>query len=354
MMLAFILTACVAIAAAQTNSAAGQSKQTSTGSAKPATIAKAAEPVGEAVENCGCESSPLPEVMASVGGVRITAGEIEAQVKKRALEIQRQVIAARQRELDLQINSKLLKAEAKKRGLDTIKLLEAEIIAKVKDPTEAEAQAFYDQNKSRIRSEFKDTRNDIISHLRNEREQEEAKKFAERLRAAAQVKVLTKDVTPPAKPADRTRVFATVNGEPITSANIEDSLKPLIFNVQEQVYNLRKRELDLRINDRLLEQEAQKRKISTNALLDAEVGSKIKQVTEAEARTFYDQNKERLNGEFAQLKEQIIRFLQEREVRNAQTAFAEQMRRAVSVQTFLIAPEPPANTKGAEKGVKAP
>jgi protein-disulfide isomerase len=301
-------------------------------------------PVGEAEENCGCEDNKLPEVLGVVGGIRITAGEIEAQVKKRVVELQRQVIEARKRELDLQINTKLLEAEAKKRGVSTNKLIEEEIISKVKDPTDAEAQAFYDQNKNRIRVEFKDAKSDIINHLRNEREREEAQKFAERLRAAAQVKVLTSSVTPPASPADRARVFATVNNQPLTSADVEDSLRPLIFSVQQQVYNLRQRELDLRINDTLLEQEAQKRKMTTNALLDAEVGSKIKQVTETEARAFYEQNKERLGGDFAQLKEQIIRYLQEREVRNAQTAFAAQLRRAASVQTFLTAPEPPVYT----------
>lgn len=338
LILALILIVSMTTAIAQTSSAPNRNEQTSTASAKAAVSGSETE------ENCGCEDTKLPEVLAVVSGVRITAGEIEAQVKKRVVELQRQVIEARKRELDLQINSKLLETEAKKRGISTIKLIEEEVISKVKDPTDAEAQVFYDQNKSRIRVEFKDAKNDIINHLRNERERGEAQKFAERLRAAAQVKVLTSSVTPPASPADRARVFATVNNQPLTSADVEDSLRPLIFSVQEQVYKLRQRELDLRINDTLLEQEAQKRKMTTNALLDAEVGSKIKQVTETEARTFYEQNKERLNGEFAQLKEQIIRYLQEREVRDAQTAFAAQLRRSASVQTFLTAPEPPTYT----------
>jgi protein-disulfide isomerase len=323
LILALILTVGTAVAVAQTSAQ------------------KVVEPGAVAVENCGCEASPLPEVLAIVGGVRVTAGEIETQVKKRVIELQRQVIDARQRELDLQINSRLLEAEAKKRGSSTIKIIEEEVVSKVKDPTEAEAQAFYEQNKSRIRVEFKDAKNDITTHLRTEREREEARRFAERLRAAAQVKVLLKDVTPPASPADRARVFATVNNQPITSGDIEDSLRPLIYSIQEQVYNLRRRELDLRINDALLEQEAQKRKVTTNSLLDMEVGTKIKQVTETDARAFYDQNKERLSGEFASLKEQITRYLQEREVRNAQTAFAAQLRKASAVQTFLTAPEPP-------------
>jgi protein-disulfide isomerase len=111
--------------------------------------------------------------------------------------------------------------------------------------------------------------------------------------------------------------------------------------VQEQVYALRQRELELRINDALLEQEARKRKVTTNALLETEVASKIKQVTEEEARVFYEQNKARLGAEFAPVRDRIIQYLQERAVREAQLAFATQLRRAASVQTFLARPEPP-------------
>ncbi|HEX8000767.1 MAG TPA: thioredoxin domain-containing protein [Pyrinomonadaceae bacterium] len=321
-------------AQAQTTPAAGQSKQ--------ATAAVEPPPPPIKNEDCGCEAQTLPEVLAVVNGIRITSKDVSGTVGERVSALQRQVVEARKREVDLQINSKLLEAEAKKRKLSTIKLLEAEVIARVKDPTDAEVQAFYDQNKSRIGAELKDVKSDIFAYLRGQREREEAQKFAERLRAAADVKILVPNVTPPATAADRARVFATVNGERITSDDIENSLRPLIFSVQEQIYTLRQREMDLKINDTLLEQEAQKRKITTSALLEAEVATKVKPITEADARAFYDQNKERLNnGEFAQLKDQIVKFLQEREVRNAQTAFAEQLRRTATVQTFLTPPAPP-------------
>ena len=318
-----------------------QQPATATGQT-PATVAKSAQPIERPEENCYCESQVLPEVLATVNGVRITNKEIDPATKERVAQLQRQVTEARKRALDLQINSKLLDAESKKRGLTATKILETEVTGKVKEPTEAEAQAFYDQNKSRIRSEFKDARTDIINYLREQREREEAKKFADRLRAAAQVKILGQNVVPPQTQAERARVLATVNGVSLTSGNIEDSLRQLIFNVQEQVYNLRKRELDLRINDTLLEQEAQKRKITTSALLEAEVNTKIKQTTEADARAFYEQNKEKLNGDFAQLKAQIIRYLQEREIRNAQLAYADQLRRSASTQMMLVQPKPPA------------
>lgn len=342
----FVFIASVAVCSAQ-------QPATATGQT-PATVARGAPPVVKSEENCYCESQVLPEVLATVNGVRITNKEIDPATKERVAQLQQQVTEARKRELDLQINSKLLQAESKKRGLTPTKLLETDVLGVVKEPTEAEAQAFYDENKDRIRSEFKDSKTDIINYLRDQRQREEAKKFADKLRAAAKIKILAQSVVPPQTQAERARVLATVNGESITSGDIEDSLRPLVFNVQEQVYNLRKRELDLRINDTLLEQEAQKKKITTSALLEAEVNAKVKQATEEDARAFYEQNKEKLNGEFAQLKAQIIHYLQEREIRNAQLAYADQLRRGASTQIMLIQPTPPATIPPTSTGSPTP
>lgn len=347
-----VLLICLFVLAATVSE--GLAQQPATAKPTPASITRSAPPVAKPVENCYCESQVLPEVLATVNGIRITNKEIDPATKERVAQLQSQVIEARRRALDLQINSKLLDTESKKRGLTATKILETEVTAKVKEPTEAEAQAFYNQNKSRIRSEFKDARADIINHLREQREREEAKKFADRLRAAAQVKILGQNIVPPQTPPERARVLATVNGASITAGNIEDSLRSLIFDVQEQVYNLRKRVVDLRINDTLLEQEAQKRKITTNALLETEVNAKIKQITEADARAFYEQNKAKMSGDFAQLKEQIVRYLQEREIRNAQLAYAEQLRRSASTQIMLIQPKPPATATSPSTGNPVP
>jgi len=290
---------------------------------------------------CACEGEPLPEVVAVVNGVRITRQEVDSRIEPQLAELRKTVTEARARELDLQINSKVLDAEAKKRGKTTNKLLEEEIVSKVTEPTEAEAQKFYNENKARINVEFSAAKADIISYLRDQRQREMAKQFADRLRVAAAVKVNAPRATPPANAAERARVFAVVNGEQLTSAHIEDALKPLIFSVQQRIYQLRKTEVDLRINDVLLEQEAQKRKITTKALLDAEVEAKARPVTDAEAQTFYEQNKQRINGEFAELKPQLVQYLQETQKRDLQSAFADQLRKAAALQVNLPAPESP-------------
>jgi len=289
--------------------------------------------------DCACESQVLPETLAVVNGVKITSADIKKATGNSVGPLQAQVVEARKRELDLIINSKLLAIEAKKRGVSTVKLLEQEVVSKVKPATKVEAQAFYDQNKTRINKEFSEVADDIVSYLSEQRQQQEAKKFADSLRAASEVKVNVTEITPPANEAERARVFATIKGEKITSGDVEASILPLIFDVQEQVYKLRKDELELSINDTLLTQEAAKRKITTNALLDAEV--KPKPVTDQQTQVFYEQNKERVSGDFAQTKDAIRQYLEQIEVRQAERAFVEKLRATASIQVFLVAPESP-------------
>ena len=305
--------------------------------AQPSTSASPAA----AVVDCGCEDKRLTDVLGVVNGVKITKQDLSPETRTRVEQLQREVIDARKRELDLQIDSILLEAEAKKRQVLASQVLKDEVLAKVQEPTEAEAQAFYDQNKARIQAEFKDAKDDVLKFLRYQRQQELARKLAERLRTAAQVKVIAKPSAPPASDADRAQVLATVNGKQITAGDIETSLQPTIFSVQEEVYALRKQDLDLKINDILLTAEAQKKKITSRALLETEVTAKVPRVTEAQAQEFYTQNKERISGEFAQTKDQIIKYMQEKKEEEATLAFAEQLRRAAVVQINLSAPESP-------------
>ena len=294
------------------------------------------------VNDCGCEDKPLPDVLGVVNGVKISRQDLSSETRTRVEELQRQVIEARQRELDLQIDSILLESEARKRGVTPSQVIKDEVIARVAAPTEAEAQAFYDQNKARIKTEFKDEKSNILEYIRYQRQQEQAQKLAERLRSTAQVKVVAKPSAPPSSNADRARVLAIVNNKQITMNDIENSLRPLIFNVQEQVYALRKQDLELKINDTLLAQEAQKRGVTTRALLETEVSAKAAPVTDAQAQAFYEENKERISGEFAQAKAQIIQYMKERKEQEATLAFAEQLRRASTIQINLTAPQSPA------------
>jgi protein-disulfide isomerase len=291
--------------------------------------------------DCGCEAKAPPDVLAIVNGAKIAIKDVDEPIKERIKTLQDQVIEARKRELDLQINSRLLESEARRLGITTDQLLERDVSQRVKPPTEDEARTFYDQNKTRIQGEFKDLKDQIVNYLRDQRQRDEAKKFADGLRVRAQVKVLVENVTPPDTDAARARVLAMVNGKQITSGDVEDALKPLRFSVQEQVYELRKQQLESKMNDYLLEQEAKRANVSPTALFDSEVGSRTQPVTEEDARNFYEENKGRVEGTFDQLRAQIIEHLKNRAKDKALNAFAEKLRKGAAIQVFLEPPEPP-------------
>lgn len=333
---------CGFVAEAQSLPAGANSGPEQAKAAKQTAAQPAAKPAVKKEEDCGCEAkNTSADLAATVNGVKITSKEIDDPIKNEKDSLQKQVVEARHRELNLQINSRLLEAEAKRKGVPATTLVEQEIVARVKEPTEAEAQTFYDENRERIPGDFKVFKQRIIDYLKIRRQEQAAKQYADKLRAAADIKVLVENAAPPVKESDRATVLATINGEKITSGDVEDALKPLIYDVQLRVHGLRKNELELRINDLLLEQEAQKRKITTSALVEADLTPKVKKVSEQEAKTFYDENKDTVNGDFAQAKDQIIDYLQKKEQRRAEIVFAEQLRQGAKIELNLKEPESP-------------
>jgi protein-disulfide isomerase len=295
-------------------------------------------PPNKQVEDCKCESQVLPDALAIVNGIRITRHDVERATREPVKTLQNDFVEVRKRELTIQINSKLLAIEARRRGINTTQLLQEEVVAKVKQPTEVEVRTFYDQNKARIEGDFSSRRDAVIEYIRNQRQQEEAQRYADRLRKTIETKIVSSETTPGSE-VQRDRVLAVVNGESITYGHIEDSLRLLLFDTQQRVYELRKTELDLNINDTLLQQEAQRRKITTKALLETEVQPKA--VGEEDARKFYEQNQSRVSGDFTQTKDGIIQYLQQVELRKAERAFVEKMRGSASIQVFLLPPEVP-------------
>lgn len=339
------LIVCSPLVSAQTRRPARRDADASAQRSKPAAATKSrpapAVAPAKSEDDCACDAGATPDVAAVVNGVKITAKEIDEPVQSQIDELLKQVADARAGELDLQINSLLLEAEAKKRGVSTAKLLETEVSAKTPAPTAAEALAFYNENKSRLQGEFKTLEADILAYLREQKQSQRAKQLAEQLRAAAKVEVLVPKATPPANEAERARVFARVNGAAVTSGMIEDALRPLVFDVSNRIYELRKARLDLRVNDLLLEQEARRRQVTTKAILDAEVGAGQTAVTEEEARAFYEQNRARINGAYEQIRPQLIQYLQEQRSRTAQERYAEQLRKGAQLQVYLKPPVPP-------------
>src|SRR5687767_14713397 len=74
----------------------------------PRSASAASSAASTAPAECGCESQqPLPDMLADINGVKITGRDLSERVRSRVTELQQQVVAARARELNLQIDSML-------------------------------------------------------------------------------------------------------------------------------------------------------------------------------------------------------------------------------------------------------
>lgn len=120
--------------------------------------------------------------------------------------------------------------------------------------------------------------------------------------------------------------LAQVNGEAITAKDLESRLGAKLAKLEEQIYDLKRQELDSLIAQKLFAQEAAKRKISVAALLDAEVTAKVPLVTETEIDAFYQANKARIRGDDAETREKIRAFLQQQKLTAQRALFIESLR----------------------------
>jgi protein-disulfide isomerase len=138
--------------------------------------------------------------------------------------------------------------------------------------------------------------------------------------------------------SDKNEPLAEVNGEMITAKDVEGALGARLSKLEEQIYDLKRRELDSLIAQRLFAQEAAKRGISVPALLDAEVTAKVSLVTEKEIEDFYQQNKARMRGDETEVRQKIRAFLQQQKLTARREAFVESLRSQGQVVVRLSPP----------------
>jgi hypothetical protein len=290
---------------------------------------------------CGCEDKPQVNTLAVVNGIKITKQELGSTAQNQIGLLQNEIMKARDTELDRQINRYLLEAEAKRRGLTAEQFVKLEVTDRIPTPTDVEARAFYDQRKERMPEDFKNAKPKIIALLKSQREQIAAVKLVNLLRSAANVTVLLPNVTPPKNSDELNRVFAKAGGRTFTSRDIEAGLAPLIFAVQQKVYLIRKEDLDMRINDLLLEQEAKRLHSTPATVLANAIRAKLSIVTDQQAKAYYNENKATMQGDFDKVKFQIIQFLTQKQQEQLSNEFAQQLRQNAAVQIYLTPPEPP-------------
>ena len=156
------------------------------------------------------------------------------------------------------------------------------------------------------------------------------------LRLVAQAPAAQK---PAANPQAKSEAVAEVDGVPITNEQVEKALGMNLSKLQEQIYSMKRQALDGLVSERLLANEAARRKITVTALIDAEVTSKVGLVTEKEIEKYYEANKAKFKGALEQSREQIRTGLQNQKIQAQRNTFIQALKSKANVAIRLPAPE---------------
>jgi protein-disulfide isomerase len=132
--------------------------------------------------------------------------------------------------------------------------------------------------------------------------------------------------------------IAEVDDRVILASDLEKSAGREISLQRENLYKLEKQKLDEYISAFLLTQEAKKRGVSVETVLDQEVNSKILPVGDDEIDVFYKSNRARIAVDLDKGREQIRAYLRNQKIEAQKALFFESLRSKAKVITYLKPP----------------
>ncbi len=131
---------------------------------------------------------------------------------------------------------------------------------------------------------------------------------------------------------------ATVAGQPIYEHDLMSVAGPNLLELRNQEYKLKSDALNKLIRQKLLEIEAKKKGLTTDALLKQEVDSKIVEPSDDEAKGYYLAVKSQTTLPFDDVKAQIKQLMRTAEIQQAREMYADSLRQKAEVSILLLPP----------------
>jgi len=281
--------------------------------------------------------NPIPIVV--VNGQTITTSAFEAPLRQEIESVEFKIADERQGIFDLQINTLLLKAEARKRGTTSERLYEMEVTSKLTQPTPAEIKKFMDENPEEFRGlDPAAASAQVASYLFGEREGKISDQFVQRLKKLHSISPGVDINTPNLKDV---AVVAVVAGQPVTAAVLNERMKPIIFKLRLAAYESARKIADQLINDQLLLAEANRRQIGPEEIIRKEITEKVSAPGDPEITKFYEDNKARINSDLQSVRNQIASYLQERTRERLENELSARLRKGTEIRWLITEPQPP-------------
>ncbi len=138
---------------------------------------------------------------------------------------------------------------------------------------------------------------------------------------------------------DGANVVAEVNGVTITVAELEEAAAPALARIRQEEYDIRRQTLEDLIADRLIAEEAKKRGLSSEELLQQEVEARTQKPSRAAVEAVYERNRQRFAGEpRAETLARIEEALLGRSAAEGEVAYERHLRARADVTIHLDPP----------------
>jgi protein-disulfide isomerase len=143
-----------------------------------------------------------------------------------------------------------------------------------------------------------------------------------------------------AQTTSKPQPLATVNGQAITSDDVSKALGEPLSRLEDQVYRMKQKKLQELIEARILEQEAAKRGITVEKLIEIEVIKKAEPVTAEEIETFYQGNKSLFSADESAARQQIEALLKNQKAAIRRKIYFQSLKSQAALQIYLQEPVP--------------
>jgi protein-disulfide isomerase len=282
-------------------------------------------------EDCGCDETvaPGPQLWAVANGNKFFDTDLKASLAPQIDPLLKQLKDLRQQGLEDLINSKLIDKEAKAARLSRVELIQQRVESKLVPPTDADVQAFINKNKATLNRDpnSADLRRDVAIFLKDQNRVTGIRNYGLELRKKYQVTVLPEI----GSTTDPNRVLAIVDQVPLRRSELEESIKGASYDLKLQILTLRQQAVDRKINQFLLEKEAQKRGVTLQALFSKEVLDKAPLVTVEQANQFYEANKSQFNQPLEIVRPNLMIWLRQQNIAKEEERLTADLRKGISI-----------------------
>jgi protein-disulfide isomerase len=322
-------------------------KRRGTGNRKPAVVTPQPSPTPQPTATIRpVQKSVAPISIVIVNGQTLTSANLQPDLREELERVEDRIVDARSNVLELQINTMLLKVEAKKRRIDTHRLYESEVSSRVPAITPAQIKKFIDENREQLEGVDPAAANQqVATFLRDEAENKLADELVKRLRKTNPV-VMGVDINSPSLSPNS--VVATIAGEPLKADSVLERLKPIIYRIRLDAYERTKIQTDQLVDDMLLLDEAKRRQIGPEEIIRTEISDKVRTPTEEEVAKFYNENKARISGDLNTVRNQLASYLQDQSRQKLEKELSARLRKSADIRWLITEPAQPVQNISAD------